>query len=230
MATAEQARLTYEATKDFYKRDLKSSNKEYEDRDKLAKVFGSVKANSRVDRRALRFPMAEGLINQDNFSGQTPLEVGATLYGAIRGQRAGNCGQMACVAIYIASMKGVAPNDMWLVTASNPNIKPSAWSYFESHYGLPMSFSHQWAEFGPPRQGFIVDPWGDYWCARSAHTITFKAKLDKWQREGKRINVGWGDGATGVGVWTNANDGAILSLLDEGTRKTWALTSDHRIP
>ena len=125
MATAEQARLTYEATKDFYKGDLKSNNKEDEDRDKLATVFGSVKANSRVDRRALGFPMAEGLINQDNFSGQTPLEVGATLYGAIRGQRAGNCGQMACVAIYIASMKGVAPNDMWLVTVSNPNTKPS---------------------------------------------------------------------------------------------------------
>ncbi len=56
MATAEQSRLTYEATKDFYKGDLKSNNKEYEDRDKLAMVFGAVKANSRVDRRALRFP------------------------------------------------------------------------------------------------------------------------------------------------------------------------------
>ena len=156
MATAEQARLTYEATKDFYKGDLKSNNKEDQDRDKLATVFGSVKANSRVDRRALGFPMAEGLINQDNFSGQTPLEVGATLYGAIRGQRAGNCGQMACVAIYIASMKGVAPNDMWLVTVSNPNTKPSVRSYFESHYGLPMSFSHQWAEFGPLGTGSLL--------------------------------------------------------------------------
>ena len=28
MATAEQARLNYEATKDFYKGDLKSNNKE----------------------------------------------------------------------------------------------------------------------------------------------------------------------------------------------------------
>jgi hypothetical protein len=57
------------------------------------------------------------------------------------------------------------------------------------HYGLPMTFAHSWAEFGPPGHGFIVDPWADYWCARGAHAITFRAKLDKWQQEGKRISV-----------------------------------------
>ena len=229
MATAEQARLTYEATKDFYKGDLKSNNKEYENRFRLATVIGWEKAMSRVDRRALRLPMAEGLINQDNFSGQTPLEVGAMLYGAIRGQRAGNCGQMACVAIYIASMKGVALSDMWLVTVVNPNTRGSGWR-IEPHYGLPMSFGHSWAEFGPAGNGFIVDPWADFCCSRAQYAITLRAKLDQWQREGKRINVGWGDGPKGVGMWTNANDGAILSLLDENTRGRSALASDQRIP
>jgi hypothetical protein len=98
MATAEQARLTYDATKEFYKCDLKSNNKEYGNRFKLAGEIGWQKAMSRVDRRTLRLPMADGLIGQDDFAGQTPLEAGAMLYGAMRGTRAGNCGQMACVA------------------------------------------------------------------------------------------------------------------------------------
>ncbi len=221
--------ITYEATKDFYKGDLKSNNKEYENRFKLATKIGWDKAVSRVDQQALRFPMADGLISQDNFSGQTPLEAGATLYGAMRGQRAGNCGQMACVAIYIASMKGVAPNDMWLITAGNRKTKGSGWG-LEPHYGLPMTFAHSWAEFGPPGHGFIVDPWADYWCARGAHAITFRAKLDKWQQEGKRISVGWGDGPNAVGMWTNANDAAILSLLDQHTRVLTVLQSDQPIP
>jgi hypothetical protein len=136
MATAEQARLIYEATKDFYKGDLKSTNKEYENRFKLARVIGWDKAVSRVERQALHLPMAEGLISQGNFLDQTPMEAGATLYGAIRGQRAGNCGQMACVAIYITSMKGVAPNDMRLITAGNQKTKGSGWG-LEPHYGRP---------------------------------------------------------------------------------------------
>jgi hypothetical protein len=65
---------------------------------------------------------------------------------------------------------------------------------------------------------------------QGAHAITFRAKLDKWQKEGKRISVSWGDGPDAVGMWTNANDAAIFSLFDQHTGVMTALQSDQPIP
>jgi hypothetical protein len=230
MATAEQARFTYDATKEFYRGDLKSDNKEYRSRFELAAEIWWHKAMSRVDRRALRLPMADGLIGQDDFAGQTPLEAGAMLYGAMRGMRAGNCGQMACVAIYIANMKGVALNDMWLVTVFNQNTKKSG---LGSGLGWgdskKMTFGHSWAALGAPPHGFFVDPCADFWCPAPQYASNLRVTLDKWQRQGKRICVGWGEDPKDA-EWTNANDGALLSLLDEGTRQISAIQSNRSIP
>jgi hypothetical protein len=136
---------------------------------------------------------------------------------------------MACVAIYIASTKGVVPNDMWLVTVTNPNTIGKGWT-FESHHGLPMAFGHSWLEFGPPQQGFVVDPWADICVQRAQYTATLRAKLDQWHREGKRINVIWGEKANAVGRMMDANDPAILSLLDEGTCQWSVLASNTPMP
>jgi hypothetical protein len=41
--------------------------------------------------------------------------------------------------------------------------------------------------------------------------------------------VGWGEDPKDA-EWTNANDGALLSLLDEGTRQISAIQSNRSIP
>jgi hypothetical protein len=128
--------------------------------------------------------------------------------------------------IYIASMKGVALNDMWLVTVFNQNTKKSGLGWGDSK---SMTFGHTWAALGAPPHGFVVDPWADFWCPAPQYATDLRVTLDKWQREGKRIKVGWGEDPKDE-EWTNANDGALLSLLDEGTRKMSTIQSNRPIP
>jgi hypothetical protein len=227
MATQQQAIDVHDDTKKFYKRDLKSDNKVYDPRASLIVAIGWGKAWDRMDRRESRLPQATALITNYKFSGQTPLQIGATLAGAIQGQRAGNCGEMACVAIYLASQRGVAPNDMWLVTATNRATKGAGW-FFQSHHGLTMAFGHSWAEFGPPGNGFVVDPWANFWCPRAQYQATLTGKLKQWQQQGKKINVIWEtESGEPVPRLMDANDPAILSLL---LTTPHTIQSNQRIP
>jgi hypothetical protein len=111
---------------------------------------------------------------------------------------------MACVSMYIASNYGVDISDIFLMTAYNKNYKQG---FFSSTY---MTFGHSWALLGTDRDGMVVDPWGGVVCKAQDYKKDLKAKLDKWFIQGKRISVNWSDGKS---AWMNANDEAVLSLL-----------------
>lgn len=57
-------------------------------------------------------------------------------------------------------------------------------------------------------------------CPTSEFGDALRAKLDRWHREGKRIGVNWSNGDR---LWTNANDKAILSLLNADAQRYYML-------
>jgi hypothetical protein len=130
----------------------------------------------------------------------TPVEYGAMLVNS--NQTSGNCGEMAVVAMYFASMGPCEPKNMALVTARN---KFSWRGMFDQ-----MKFGHSWALLGADGSSqFVVDPWAGVACAKDDYKEQFTAKMNKWQQQGKRVLVNYESG----NGWYCANDSNILSLF-----------------
>jgi hypothetical protein len=227
MYTEAQAWAAFEATREFFEKTLKSSNKGYnpedndKDRDarnalaaqKLASATGLTQADALarvVKRDANITPSAQRyaeLKDTLNFLGKTPLQFGQALFGSRA--PSGNCGAMACVALHLAKEYGVSPANMWLVNVQNRDTKGPA-GFPDA--GKSMSFRHSWAELGTVNEGgpWIVDPWANICCHESHYERAFRNQAEKWNRQGKRISVGFEGGKP---WWFPANDPAVLSLL-----------------
>jgi hypothetical protein len=244
MATLNQAEYALGYTRIFFEGGLKSSNKQYDGSfslfaeknarallkrtDSISLAEAEARANQRNTNQALAAPLTAA----DNFAGRTPVEFGRDRVNGV--QRHGNCGAMACVAMHFATSGGtpdglgpLADTDVYLVTVTNPTMTYSTWK-MGNHGGKAMSFGHSWAQLGSTASGgaFIVDPWAGVACAKADYSAALTNKLNRWHSQNKRINIGWGNGPTAVGIWTNANDASILSLLDIATRTTIALRGD----
>jgi hypothetical protein len=94
-----------ETARKFFKRGLKSSNKSYYGFGKVAdKLIDAQAPPLRQTQQVRNFnaPLAGELlaITRGEYKGRTPFEIGQERYNA--GITAGNCGEMACVALYIA--------------------------------------------------------------------------------------------------------------------------------
>jgi len=190
MVTLTQAQTAFGNTRRFFAPGEKSSNKRYfgtggffETVTLFAATQGTTKpltfdaAEARVQRRETNRVLSSRL-NTDpssppdkpkpvSYPGKTPLEIGQIRVNG--GMRSGNCGIMAAVAIYFASLEGVLATDMWHVTATNPTTN----SYAPGIWGRNMSFGHSWAKLGTDTTGgpFVVDPWAGVVCLEPAWSV-----------------------------------------------------------
>jgi hypothetical protein len=228
MATWEQAEQTFTLSRKFFSAKdmaLKSTNKAYANErgeigdaqiEKLAgaKNISEDAATVIVLRRGNARLEAKARGKYENeLPGKTPVGYGKLVVE--RGSDTGNCGVMACVAMWYARTVGVAAANMWLVTVTNEKTKrtdPVAGK-------LRMKFGHSYALLGGPGKKYIVDPWAGIICLESEYKEMMKAKMEKWHQQGKRIMVNWSNGDY---EWANATDKTVLSLLSSSatTEKT----------
>jgi hypothetical protein len=223
MVTEQQARQAFEKAKEFFKGGIKSGNKRYGDDalEKLTQQLGSKgKAQERIQKRNTKQLQASadaGIV----VKGKTPLAVGK-LVANTTDSKEGNCGIMACVAMYFASLEHVGADEMWCAAVYNEDTKYA--SIWTSSY---MTLGHSFALLGPKNtEQWVVDPWGDVYCRRNEYSQRLTDQLNKWQQQGKRISVSWRTECTrhekdrakqgNFDKWMEANDPAILSLLKEG--------------
>jgi hypothetical protein len=237
MPTLAQAQTAFSNTRRYYKLGVKSSNKRYEGHQYGASflntepeeslVRGNPKpitldeAHVRVARRLLNNSHSGMMATAGKNAAISDMNVAIVDdispfdYGRLMVNQqndAGNCGVMACVAIYYANLAGVPLNQMWSVTAENPTT-----TY--GKYGK-MLFGHSWAQLGTGGQPdcVIVDPWAGVVCKELDYVTTLKSHLDQWFRQGKRIATQWSDNH-GKQVWLNANHETVLSLLETGSER-----------
>jgi hypothetical protein len=232
MATLYESQTAYEATRAFFKGGDKSANKTYETG--ISATAQLIAAKRLSSGAWLSWAEAEAKIADRNakaaqhlndqgvaLNNQTPVQFGqARVNGNIT---YGNCGVMACVALYYATQypAGIQQNEMWHVTATNENTRMTlttrghilmAYKMGESY----MTFGHSWAVLGTSQNGqWVVDPWAGLYCRIGEYPQRLKEQLDKWHSHGKRVNVGWKSLKLNqdFGRVMNANDDAILSLV-----------------
>jgi hypothetical protein len=215
MPTLQQASYAFNATRAFFGQPgaVKSNNKRYV-HDSLGQDgaatdlaaethIGLGAALAKVQRRDANAKLAfsSGTF-KDILKGWTPVTYGGLTVN--KGAPTGNCGVMACVAMYFAQKAGVPPEQMYLVEAFNRTTVRT---------GL-MKFGHAWAVLrgANARQDYVLDPWAGVFSQYAFYFQDLKIALDKWQRQGKRVLVNYKEGDW----WTNANDSAILSLFGPG--------------
>lgn len=224
MATEDQARGAYDDARKFFKDGLKSGNKLYIDcgfskKLNLDEAVGTLikaipdidpeDAKKRVSRRIENRSEARptGIFQKDWLGNKTPVWFGEKT--VLDNMKDGNCGVMACVAMYYATERKVPAFETFLVTAYNYNTSRKL-SFFRTER---MSFGHSWALLGVgDGQGFVVDPWAGVCCAENQFEEQFRVKMEKWASQGKRILVDYKE----YSEWTEANHPDVLSLFAQG--------------
>lgn len=217
MATLNQAQAVFTLARNFFSQPgaSKSNNKVYfhpsQDLDQAATVLAQAKgiplaqAKNQVNTRVAARLQASGQgVHGPNRQGMTPIGLGQITVNT--NTPTGNCGLMACVAMYYASVTvpHVPANEMWMVTVYNKWTRESLLGF---NY---MKFGHSWALLGAEGSPqFIVDPWAGVVCPKADYQDELTAQLNKWARQGKRVWVNYEKGC----VWTQANDPNILSLF-----------------
>jgi hypothetical protein len=191
MVTRTQAENTLSEVRAFYKHDLKSSNKAY-----INSSFGLTLSNNNISQSRL---ISEA--NRAKFKGKTPYQIGAYLHRQRNGARAGNCGEMAAVAVYLAIKNyNVSMDEAFLWTLTAPG-------------GLLVQggFGHSVAFLGDEtakQNGWLVDPWCNLCCSFADYRQALNLKLLEWKTEGKRIMV------PGLrGGWLEPTHQAITGIL-----------------
>jgi len=163
----------------------------------------------------------------DNLGGRTPVAAGQALYnrGIAGGNRAANCGAMACVALFLAKDKfGFSELGIWLITVRNRNTHGA---YLSTFGGAPMTFAHSWALLNADDGLYVVDPWAGVFCTQQEYPRRLTSQFNQWQQQGKRVSVDYGDKYR---FWTNANDSAILSLLADDAQTDPPIAGNMPIP
>lgn len=130
------------------------------------------RANNAVLARAKRPAVSAATVNRSRY------EKGQIIY-ASSNYASGNCGEMACVASYLAiSVFGADRNEVWIGTITKPGDhvfclvgpKPAA-----------KSVEHM------NNSSFVIDPWLNTACTASKYEHRARVKFWKWHKQGKRI-------------------------------------------
>jgi hypothetical protein len=235
MPTLAQAQTAFADTRRYYKLGAKSNNKRYDGHQYGASFLNTTpeeslvkgnpkpitpdQAHARVARRLVNNSHSGLMATAGKNAAISDMNVAIVDdispfdYGRLMVNQqndAGNCGVMACVAIYYANVAGVPLNQMWSVTATNPTTI-GTWG--------TMQFGHSWAQLGTGGQPdcVIVDPWAGVVCKELDYVRTLKSHLDQWFEQGKRIATQWSNATQQV--WMNANQPAVLSLLETGSQR-----------
>jgi hypothetical protein len=203
MVTYAQANGTLTRVRSFYKNGIKSSNKAYTtDQKSLIPPVPTLQkhvtrnANIAISERALPGHRTAGAEKW------TPYVAGGDLLHS--GDTAGNCGEMACVALYVAiSEQGVPRQEafLWTLTAQQGWLPP-----VQGGFGHSVAFL---GSINDVDNGWIVDPW----CNLCKHPDDYRdtsltARLIQWEGQGKRIRV---PGL--LGGWLNPTHAAITNIL-----------------
>jgi hypothetical protein len=222
MATEEQVRGTFTKTRDFYKGGAKSSNKGY-----VVPLSVGLTPEQKHRNDDMEWSAKLSTWRRDKIAGRTIIEKGGILYNS--NIKAGNCGEMAAVAMFIAvAHKLVPPTEVVHVTAFNSSH--TKWKDGRgSLYASKLKFGHSWLRIGPNGgEVWIVDPWANVCCRESEQKTDTRKSLTHWATENKRILVQWEDGAgEPYSVWTTATDDAVMALFDAGaTHDYWYPTEN----
>jgi hypothetical protein len=188
----EKANNTFTTVHAFYKGGEKSDNKKYEGNNLSPKqlVRNSKQPSNNVFLQTKR----------EEVKNKTPQDIGHFFYTS--GFSTGNCGEMACVALYVAELKGVPKDQLKLMT------------HYTKHklFGNANGFGHSYALLGPDNgEQWVIDPWANICCDIKDYAETFKNKMDAWTAEGKRIGI---PAFMGGANWLPPNDSHLATLLD----------------
>jgi hypothetical protein len=219
MATEAQARETWDTVHKFYKRGIKSSNKTY-----VRSGPDMIYSEEVLEKHKRRKDNAElSLARRQNFGGQLAEVAGASLYNS--GNTAGNCGEMALVAMFVAvNYHHVQRAEVVHVTAKNTNHK--AYSFKGE---ITLDFGHSWIEIGPTLGvTWVVDPWADLWCRKDQFPQMMAVQLQKWTDQGKRLSVSWKDTSMNGWKWTTQpNAVEVKAVLAHGAQHSYIHPLDN---
>jgi hypothetical protein len=245
MVDKSNAESAYKKARSFYGGHEKSSNKAYIGSNITLLMGPSDDLPLAADNLAAakQIPVAEAMLTvkgrwnnhmasdqhqlKDVLGGKTPVQAGHMLYnrGKAGGNRAANCGAMACVALFLAKDKfGFSEQDIWLITVRNGNTRGA---YLKTFGGASMTFAHSWALLKTDDGRYVVDPWAGVFCAEQEYPSRLKSQFNQWQQQGKRVSVDYGNEYR---YWTNANDSAILSLLANDAQRDPPIAGNMLMP
>lgn len=171
----------FEQTREFYQNGVKSNNKCYHGEESkmppTSRFFNwKLSKKQKLRNETVRKTLSSFQATRNSYAkpGDSLLSVGTTLHST--GNNAGNCGEMACVALHIAIENNHVPvND----------VKYCQLDYANAEDG--RSFNHTFIAIGTEEGEWIVDPWANVCCKTDEYADQVTAKMKKWNKEGKRL-------------------------------------------
>jgi hypothetical protein len=197
MVTEATARQILGHVRAFYQKGVKSGNKAYAANKSPADWTEKQQVRNYCTPRSdeIQKSFRDDLRNQ---SGQwankrrTPYNVGDALYNDQNNidlinitlenkktidklKRAGNCGEMAAVAVYVAVDRFNVPRtEAFELSLRAP--KP----FFNNAFGHEAAYFGQHIELSHNPQGWVVDPWCNICCKYDEYPNKFKEKMGIW--------------------------------------------------
>ena len=179
----EMAQQIFRKTRAFFKGDVKSFNKLYtDDTEGDLPLPTSEKVWDRWSNQLTAKSAVEKYRKENK--GETLLQYGQALHAMRQGERAGNCLEMACVAMAIAVESAVPKECQFLGAITDPgdhcflviNAQKPAWKTVRE---MTARAAGSW----------VIDPWSRTCCSGEYYQAAFCAMLARWTRQGKRIRV-----------------------------------------
>lgn len=178
MVTKVQAEDIHKKCRDFYKKEKKSSNKTY-DTNVAKDLLAANVRNTNQSQVSWGLHWYRELV----LNGSTLKNKSEAISTQAMGDRIGNCGEMALLAAYYASLIPLA-NEVWLGSIRGsgdhafcllgPTVAP-AWK-------TPWDMMNS-----GDKQSWVVDPWANTCCTAADYVTAFQNKMKDWGSDGKRV-------------------------------------------
>jgi hypothetical protein len=192
--------------RELFAKGYKSSNKFYTD--DLKKITEQ-QNGSKQQKRNVNALEAESIIAiyRSECQPKTTFEAGE--YVLKDECRAGNCGEMAVVAIHLAiKRKLLSDNEdafLWTLSAKG--------GFFQEGFSHSVAFLGQHTD-DDKWIGWMVDPWCNICCAPEVWPTETKSKLEQWGKDGKRIMIP-GKHFAGPKYYPTSHE-AVMAILEKG--------------
>jgi hypothetical protein len=207
MPNATTAKTIFEETRRFYEAGGKSANKRY---DTVNASWWKRISGKAVQRNVGQLAAAAALpIQRGQTQGMGILQTGAYVLNA--GVPVANCGELACLAAYLATAAGVHSTELALASVVTPNPGPAGRSadHVFALYGTPQRLTLLENSNGLPAaaltnisrgapifhdQVYALDAWANVWCSLEQYAAKVASKMQSWQGQGKRVFWVYGGG------------------------------------
>ncbi|MFL0810105.1 MAG: hypothetical protein K6L76_06800 [Agarilytica sp.] len=201
----EQARQINEEVRDFFKPGWKSSNKAYvpaspedyiADED-MAGLYGDIDNAKWIHREVARQMPIPRLPIYEHYDGK-----GHDILHEKRNQR-GNCTEMAYVAFRKVKLLGEPRENVMIGTITGRGDHVFCYVSSGGNPSLRSGGSRVTSVKQMRGEGIVIDPWMNIVCTAQNYELTARAKLRKWQQDGKRILVAKKEGGQSIGYWAS---------------------------